>query len=197
MSKEMALSESNLRSSIKKCDACEVRADAVKPLVFEGNPASPIWFVGSVPDATEDGHGLFQGEAGEKLRSVWLPAMGLVPSQVLFTYVLKCHPKNNSKVAISFVRFCCEQWVRQEFLLMAPQLIFLLGGLTVRTLCGDDIPPIAQIAGIRQSVKLWGKPVSVVPLFHPRYFVHQPDAKKEESFIQLLKQFKPVVQILI
>ena len=78
--------------SCQDCPLCEGRQNIVMP---DGDPKSPVAFVGEAPGADEDRLGKpFVGKSG-KVLSRLMEEVGLVRSTVFITNTVKCRPPNN------------------------------------------------------------------------------------------------------
>ena len=95
-----------LAQELQACQACPFRQEAIAPVGWFGDPASPIVFVGEGPGAVEDDFGCpLIGPSGQLLdKALW--AAKMTRDRVLTTNVIKCRPKNNRTPDIAEAAFC-------------------------------------------------------------------------------------------
>ena len=120
----------------KKCDLCETRKNAVPG---KGIKNAKVMFVGEAPGRTEDSNGEpFVGSAGKKLTEA-LENAGLTREMVYITNIVKCRPPENRKPNEE-ERKECRMYLENEFSLIKPKIICLLGNTAYKAILnGDEI----------------------------------------------------------
>jgi uracil-DNA glycosylase len=154
----------------KHCGLCELRTN----LVFgDGNPESPIMFVGEAPGENEDHQGRpFVGPAGELLTRM-IQAMGYKREEVYIANVVKCRPPGNRNPTPEEVKGCLP-FLERQIDIIKPRVIVALGTFAAQALLKTD-EKISKIRG--QLIQARG--TQILATFHPAYLLRNPDAKKQ------------------
>ncbi|MDH3657225.1 MAG: uracil-DNA glycosylase [Nitrosopumilus sp.] len=117
-----------------KCDLCKTRINSVPG---KGNFQSDVVFVGEAPGRNEDRNGEpFVGVAGKKL-SIALEEAGISRDDVYITNVVKCRPPNN-RVPSTVERNTCQEYLKQEILIIKPKIICILGNTAFNSILGGS-----------------------------------------------------------
>ena len=158
----------------RRCGLCEGR----RSIVFgEGDPKARLFIVGEGPGETEDETGRpFVGAAGQMLDRMVSNVLGLDRSQVYIGNVVKCRPPNNRNPDDAESRRCLP-FLQAQLRAVAPEFVLVLGTVAVKALFGPE-RGITAVRGRWQSLDIGGRPVAVMPTFHPAYLLRQPDEKK-------------------
>jgi uracil-DNA glycosylase family 4 len=161
-----------LETRLSGCSLCPL-SDQRKNIVFgAGNPQARLVLVGEAPGHEEDETGVpFVGEAGKLLEKI-LIAMHLSREEVYISNVLKCHPPGNRDPHPDEIT-ACEQFLKQQLVLIQPELIITLGRFATQTLL-KTTEPIGKLRG--QWFEYEGIPL--MPTFHPAYLLRNPAGKK-------------------
>ena len=118
----------------KKCDLCKTRKNSVPG---KGSKNAQIIFVGEAPGKTEDINGEpFVGSAGKKLTNA-LENAGLTREMVYITNIVKCRPPDNRKPTEDETKKC-RMYLENEFSLIKPNIICLLGNTAYKTILGGS-----------------------------------------------------------
>ncbi len=128
----------SLAEKARTCHNCALR-DGCRGVVFgEGNPFSPIMFIGEGPGQTEDELGMpFVGKAGQLLDKI-LEAAELPRETVYITNIVKCRPPGNRTPVMPEMQACLP-WLRQQYAIIRPKLIVLLGLAATHGILGEGI----------------------------------------------------------
>ncbi|HIQ48255.1 MAG TPA: uracil-DNA glycosylase, partial [Aquifex aeolicus] len=82
----------------KECTRCDLHKSRAQVVPGDGNPYSPLVFVGEAPGEEEDKQGRpFVGRAGQLLNKLIEEVFGLSRDKVYITNVCKCRPPANRK----------------------------------------------------------------------------------------------------
>lgn len=157
-------------SNCTRCSLCQGRTHIV---LGEGNPQSPLMFVGEGPGADEDRQGRpFVGRAGQLLDRM-LAAAEIPREDIFITNIVKCRPPGNRTPREEEMETCI-MILRYQFLAIRPKLIVTLGSAPTRAL----IDPAARITRVRGR---WieRKGVRMMPTYHPAYLLRNPASKRE------------------
>lgn len=155
------------------CMRCPLHQRRTHIVMGEGNPHSPLMFVGEGPGADEDRQGRpFVGKAGQLLNQM-LQAAEIPRSEVFITNIVKCRPPGN-RTPTEEEMGTCITLLREQYRVIRPRLIVTLGSAPTRAL----IDPQARITRVRgQWVERKG--VRMMPTFHPAYLLRNPGSKRE------------------
>ncbi|MCC6580899.1 MAG: uracil-DNA glycosylase [Phycisphaeraceae bacterium] len=175
--------------SCTKCDLCRTR---IQTVFGEGDPDTPLLFVGEGPGQTEDEQGRpFVGRAGELLNKM-IVAMGLGREQVYIANVVKCRPPNNRPPTPVEVDACSGYLLRQ-IATLRPKVIVTLGGPATKLLLSTS-QGITTIRGTWHQfngLQPEGPIIPVMPTFHPAYLLRaytEDNRRKVWSDLQKVMQ---------
>ncbi len=143
-------------------------------------------FIGEGPGRDEDLQGRpFVGASGQLLDSM-IHALGMERCEVYICNIVKCRPPGNRNPEPDEAA-ACMGYLRQQFVLIRPKVIVLLGKVAVRYVL-DDMRPISALRGN------WieRKGVWFMPTYHPSALLR--DASKKRDAWQ---DFKAAKQKLI
>ena len=115
---------------------CTTRKNAVPG---KGKHNGDLIFVGEAPGKSEDLQGEpFVGAAGKKL-NVALKNAGLTRDEIYITNIVKCRPPKNREPNQE-EREQCRKYLEDEFALIKPKIICLLGATAYKTILnGSEI----------------------------------------------------------
>ena len=156
----------------EKCRLCQTRTNVVPG---EGNPEANLMFIGEGPGRDEDMQGRpFVGASGQLLDRM-IHAIGMERTEVYIANVVKCRPPQNRNPEPDEAQACLP-YLRQQFVLVNPKVIVLLGRVACRFVLGDE-SPISRLRGH------WieRKGVWFMPTYHPSALLREP-AKKREAW---------------
>jgi uracil-DNA glycosylase family 4 len=124
-----------LHDEIKCCTKCSLHRTRNNAVPGEGPVDARVMFVGEAPGAKEDELGRpFVGRSGNLLTEM-LEGIGLTRNAVFITSVLKSRPPNNRKPKREEVDTCMPYLI-QQFEIINPEYIVLLGGIAVSSIIG-------------------------------------------------------------
>ncbi len=172
----MTLTE--LEQSCQNCQRCEL-AHGRQNLVFgDGNPASPLMFVGEGPGGQEDATGIpFVGPAGQLLDDM-LDLIDLDRSRYYICNVVKCRPPENRDPTPAEQELCMD-YLRAQVRLIRPKVIVCLGRIAARRLIHADYR-------ITKEHGQWVQKGSfhMTAIYHPSALLRDP-RKRPETFVDL------------
>ncbi|MFA5967375.1 MAG: uracil-DNA glycosylase [Patescibacteria group bacterium] len=155
-----------------KSHQCSLRAGCLQAVPGEGNPDSPIVFIGEGPGRVEDQEGRpFVGPAGHVLVKL-LASIGLKREDVYITNVVKCRPPGNRDPLPAEVDEH-HIFLQQELDLIQPKLIVLLGRHALHWFLPNE-----QISKARGKAKRQGQYV-YFPIYHPAATLHNPNLAQD------------------
>jgi DNA polymerase len=167
-----------LKAALANFDGCELKRHATNTVFADGVPSGRIMLIGEAPGRDEDLQGLpFVGRAG-KLLDRMLGAIGLDRTKVYITNVLNWRPPQNREPTPEEAAICLP-FLHRHIELADPQLLILLGAVSVRHVLGIN-EGILRLRGrwdLYQSATL-NRAIPVMPTLHPAYLLRQPGAKR-------------------
>ncbi|MGO1118896.1 uracil-DNA glycosylase [Rhodovibrionaceae bacterium A322] len=174
-----------LHDAIRAFNGCALKKTAKNTVVYRGNTAAKVMVIGEAPGRDEDLQGVpFSGKSG-KLLDAMFAAIGLTPDDLYISNVLFWRPPGDRPPGRKEV-LLCQPFVQRQIELLAPDHLILLGGISTKSLLGEQ-QTIAKLRGSwrhYQSDKL-PAPLPALPLFNPVFLLKQP-AQKRETWMDLL-----------
>lgn len=172
------------------CQRCPLRKGCRQVVVSAGVTSAKLMLIGEGPGADEDAQGRpFVGKAGQLLDNI-LHAGGFSrQNNVYITNVVKCRPPGN-RIPTEEERQACLPILRQQYRLLQPKIVLLLGATAVQTV----IDPQARITKVRgQWVEKDG--VWFMPTYHPAALLRNEMLKKDvwDDMKQVIQRYREVV----
>lgn len=168
-----------LEESIKGCNKCKLYKTRQNIVFGEGNKNAKIMFIGEGPGADEDRQGEpFVGKAGQ-LMNLAFDILGIKREEVYIANIVKCRPPSNRNPEDDEA-FACLNYLRNQVLLVKPEIIVLLGNVALKNILGKEY-------GITTSRGKWieKKGIMYMPTWHPAALLR--DENKKIDFIKDLK----------
>jgi len=175
----------DLYKEASDCTKCPLAETRTKVVFGSGNADADLMFIGEAPGAEEDRQGLpFVGRAGALLTEL-LEEIGLSREEVWISNVLRCRPPGNRDPQPLEVE-SCQPYTYGQVELIQPRVIGTLGNFATRLLTGARTP-ISRVRGTPQVHTLAGRPVFLMPLFHPAAALRTPSLVEtlREDFAKL------------
>ena len=168
-----------------RCDLCKSRTQIV---FYDGNPYSPVVFVGEAPGEEEDKKGKpFVGRAGRYLTKV-LEKIGIKREEVYITNVCKCRPPGNRKPFPKEMQTCLNVFLKKELDIVQPKVICCLGSTAAEALLGKSVR-ITKMRGRFYLNPIYPK-AKLFLTYHPAYILrNMREAKTFEEDLKKLKEF--------
>jgi len=163
-----------LQSHVTQLLACRLCPRMHRPPVSGGPVLSRILLVGQAPGVREPVLGRpFAWTAGKRLFSWFLQSTGvteeLFRAHVYMAAVCRCFPGRTSaggdRVPNPAEVENCAQWLRQEILLLKPELVIPVGRLAIERFI--PCPRMDEVIGATFRSTLYGRSFDVIPLPHP------------------------------
>ena len=175
----------DLYKEASDCTKCPLAETRTKVVFGSGNADADLMFIGEAPGAEEDRQGLpFVGRAGSLLTEL-LEEIGLSRDEVWISNVLRCRPPGNRDPQPLEVE-SCQPYTYGQVELIQPRVVGTLGNFATRLLTGARTP-ISRVRGTPQAHTLAGRPVFLMPLFHPAAALRTPSLVEtlREDFARL------------
>lgn len=174
-----------LRRAVTAFEGCALKLTATNTVFSDGNPESPLMFIGEAPGADEDRIGRpFVGVSGQLLDRM-LATIGIDRTSAYITNVLFWRPPGNRKPTPAEIE-SCRPFVERHIALVRPKLLVLVGGTASSAL----VPGSAGIMRLRGrwfplTVAGLDQPVQTIAMYHPSFLLRSPD-RKRDSWADLL-----------
>ncbi|WP_448588459.1 uracil-DNA glycosylase [Thermocrinis sp.] len=177
-----------LYESLEKERKCVLYESSSGYVFGEGDPDSPVVFVGEAPGEEEDKlKRPFVGRAGQYLNSK-LEEVGLKREKVYITNVVKSRPPGN-RVPTKEEMASCLPYLRREIEIIKPKIIVCLGSTAVKGILGKDYS-ITKYRG-KTFPYPYDSSIKVFLTYHPAYILRNPSSDKE-----FLEDLKSIVRII-
>lgn len=161
-----------LYREVQACTRCPLHETRTKAVFGAGDANADLMFVGEAPGAEEDRQGLpFVGRAG-KLLTQLLEEIGMRRDDVFIANVLKSRPPGNRDPQPEEIH-ACRPYLERQIELIQPRVIGTLGNFATKLLTRNPAG-ITRVHGTPQLHELGGRPVFVMPLFHPAAALRTP-----------------------
>ena len=170
-----------LEKSIIGCNKCKLCNNRRNIVFGQGNKNANIMLIGEGPGADEDMQGFpFVGKAG-KLMDMAFEGLDIKRENLYIANVVKCRPPNN-RVPEDDEVMSCLNYLRNQVILIKPQIIVLMGSTALKNILGKEY-------GITAARGNWieKKGILYMPTWHPAALLRD-DTKK----IDFWKDFKLV-----
>jgi uracil-DNA glycosylase family 4 len=165
-----------LYREVQTCTKCPLHETRTKAVFGAGNADADLMFVGEAPGAEEDRLGLpFVGRAGQLLNQM-LGEIGLSREDVFIANVLKSRPPGN-RDPLPLEIAACEPYLFEQVRLIEPRVLCTLGNFATKLLTGSPTG-ITRVRGTPQVHEIGGRPVFLLPLFHPAAALRTPAVKE-------------------
>lgn len=126
-----------IKQNVIECTKCDLSKTRTNSVPGKGNFHSNVIFVGEAPGKNEDKNGEpFIGIAGKKL-SIALEGAGISREEVYITNIVKCRPPKN-RVPTAIEKGTCQEYLKQEFVIIKPKIICILGNTAFNSLLGGS-----------------------------------------------------------
>jgi len=168
----------DLRAALAAFDGCPLKQTAMNLVFADGNPQAKVMVLGEGPGAEEDRQGLpFVGVSGQLLDRM-LACIGLDRTTAYISNVLFWRPPGNRTPTPGEIAACLP-FVERHIELVDPDYLFLVGGISAKTLLGRS-EGILKLRGRwvhYQHVGL-ARPIPAMASLHPAYLLRQPAQKR-------------------
>ena len=164
-----------------KCAGCQkcALADSRTNLVFgDGNPNTPIMFIGEGPGEQEDMQGIpFVGKAGQLLDQM-LDIIGLDRSSYYICNIVKCRPPKN-RDPLNLEQDACIPWLQEQIAIIQPKIIVCLGRIAALRIIRPDYKITREHGTWEERDGIW-----MTAIYHPSALLRD-ELKRPETFDDL------------
>ena len=179
----------DLKKSIAECKKCRLCTNRTNIVLGEGNINAKIMFIGEGPGADEDKQGVpFVGKAGQLMNKAF-QALGINREEIYIANIVKCRPPSN-RVPEEDEAQACLNYLRNQVVLIKPEIIVLLGSTALKTILGKEY-------GITAVRGKWMEKngIKYMPTWHPAALLR--DENKKIEFWNDLKEVKNKKEFLV
>lgn len=126
-----------INEEVKKCNKCKLCNNRTKTVFGIGNPNARLMFIGEGPGLDEDMQGEpFVGKSG-KLMNEAFKGLGISREEAYIANIVKCRPPNNRNPEKEEA-IACMDYLRNQVMLIKPEIIVLLGSVALKNILGDE-----------------------------------------------------------
>jgi len=187
-----------LREELSTFNGCSLRSTAMNLVFADGNPKSPVMFIGEAPGEEEDRQGKpFVGVSGQ-LFDRMLSSAGLARQDIYISNILFWRPPGNRTPTDAEIAACLP-FVERHISLIKPKVLVFLGGVSAKTLLRTT-DGITRLRGkwINYNVPHESDgdtTIPCLPTYHPAYLLRQPKAKRQawNDILLLKKRLKDLI----
>jgi len=181
----------DLARSVKDCRNCNLAETRINLVFGAGNSKAELMFVGEGPGFDEDRVGIpFVGKAGQLLTKI-IESIGLTREKVYISNIVKCHPmrdpnhpemRGNDRPPSQDEVAQCLPILLKQIGIIKPKIICTLGSPATKALLnlGEGIGKVrGKYYDFYPPYGEFGKPIKVIPTYHPAYLLRDPERKSE------------------
>jgi DNA polymerase len=159
---------------INNCVKCELNKTRHSIVFGEGNPESPLMFIGEAPGADEDATGRpFVGRAGQLLTKI-IESIEFMREDVYIANILKCRPPSNRNPEKNEIT-ACSGFLKEQIDIIKPKIICSLGKFATMFILNSLDERISLYRG--RVFDYNG--IKVIPTYHPSYLLRNPSKKRD------------------
>lgn len=171
-----------LEKSIIDCKKCKLCTKRTNIVFGTGNKNADIMFIGEGPGADEDREGEpFVGKAGILMNNAFA-GLEIKRGNLYIANIVKCRPPQN-RVPEKDEATACLNYLRNQVILVKPQIIVLLGSTALKNILGDEYKITAS-----RGKWIQNKDILYFPTWHPAALLR--DENKKIEFWKDLKEVK-------
>ena len=131
-----------------------------------------LMIIGSHPDDyNESKDSVFQGESHKSLHQVLDKVLNIDQSQIHFTYLVKCNPKDKEPTNKNIKT--CVEYLKEEIKFIQPKSILVLGGFAAKSLFGfSEELSIQDMNNSNQTITINEQEIPVKFSYSSQYINH-------------------------
>ena len=166
----------SLKEKIDSIENCNLKNNAKKLIMGDGDITSPIMLVGEAPGELEDNSGKsFQGEIGSLLRKM-LAAISIKIEKVYLTYSINFRPPEDRKPTTQEIKRY-SIILKEHISIINPKIVILMGSTAMEAVTGLN-NRISVERGKWNEIILKNKTMPLMITFNPSYLIRFPENKK-------------------
>ena len=165
-----------LKTAMSGFDAGTLSDSATQCVFSRGNPEARLMVIGEAPNRDEDIAGQpFIGRSGQLLDRM-LAAIGLTADEFYAANVINWRPPGNRPPTPEEIELC-RPFLHRHIELAAPDIVLIAGGVPLSAM--TELTGIMKNRGTWQSLKIAGREIPALPIYHPAFLLRRPELKKE------------------
>jgi DNA polymerase len=177
-----------LAAEVATCTLCRLSENRTQAVFARGAPDAGLMFIGEGPGAEEDRQGLpFVGRSGQLLDRLIVEELGLDPSQVQVTNVVRCRPPGNRDPQDDEIA-ACRPYLERQLDLVRPAVVVTLGNFAARFMLETS----EGVTRLRGRTYPWRGGV-LVPTYHPSFVLRNGGG---DQLVQMRADFVRAKQAL-
>jgi len=178
-----------LAAEVATCTLCRLSETRTQAVFARGAPDAGLMFIGEGPGAEEDRQGLpFVGRSGQLLDRLIVEELGLDPSQVQVTNVVRCRPPGNRDPQDDEIA-ACRPYLERQLDLVRPAVVVTLGNFAARFMLETS----EGVTRLRGRTYPWRGGV-LVPTYHPSFVLRNGGG---DQLVQMRADFVRAKQALV
>ena len=178
-----------LAAEVASCTLCRLSENRTQAVFTRGAPDAGLMFIGEGPGAEEDRQGLpFVGRSGQLLDRLIVEELGLDPSQVQVTNVVRCRPPGNRDPQDDEIA-ACRPYLERQLDLVRPAVVVTLGNFAARFMLETS----EGVTRLRGRTYPWRGGV-LVPTYHPSFVLRNGGG---DQLVQMRADFVRAKQALV
>lgn len=179
-----------LDEEVASCRFCPVSAQRQGTVSGKGNAGARLMVVGDWSRQDDAfGSDVLFGRDEDAMLWKMMAAIDLGVDQVYVTNCLKCCPEKGTEPDAETVTKCFS-YLEREIAAAGPVLICAMGEMAARALLGTAAPLFRLRGRIGAYRYQASESVAVMPTFHPRFLLKNPEMKKATwQDLQLIKRY--------
>ena len=178
-----------LAAEVATCTLCRLSETRTQAVFARGAPDAGLMFIGEGPGAEEDRQGLpFVGRSGQLLDRLIVEELGLDPSQVQVTNVVRCRPPGNRDPQDDEIA-ACRPYLERQLDLVRPAVVVTLGNFAARFMMETS----EGVTRLRGRTYPWRGGV-LVPTYHPSFVLRNGGG---DQLVQMRADFVRAKQALV
>lgn len=167
-----------LNHACRNCRKCSLERTRNTVVFGDGNPRSPLMFVGEGPGQQEDATGIpFVGKAGQFLDDM-LDLIDLNRSNYYICNIVKCRPPGN-RDPLPVEQEACMDYLRGQIRIIRPKLIVCLGRIAAQRLIRSDYKISREHGQWVQKGQF-----QLTAIYHPSALLRNP-SNRPDTFVDL------------
>jgi DNA polymerase len=178
-----------LAAEVATCTLCRLSETRTQAVFARGAPDAGLMLIGEGPGAEEDRQGLpFVGRSGQLLDRLIVEELGLDPSQVQVTNVVRCRPPGNRDPQDDEIA-ACRPYLERQLDLVRPAVVVTLGNFAARFMLETS----EGVTRLRGRTYPWRGGV-LVPTYHPSFVLRNGGG---DQLVQMRADFVRAKQALV
>lgn len=174
----------DLEKSIIGCKKCKLCTNRTNIVFADGNKNANVMLIGEGPGADEDRQGVpFVGRAGQLMNKAF-EGLGIDRTKLYIANIVKCRPPNNRVPEEDEARACLD-YLRNQVILVKPQIIVLMGSTALQNILGKEYKITASRGNWIEK-----KGIMYLPTWHPAALLRDENKK-----IDFWRDFKKVINM--